>query len=362
VKYFLIVGEASGDLHASNLIKAIKAIDDEAKFQYWGGNLMQKQGGTLLKHYRDLAFMGFWEVLVNIFSILRNFKQCKRDIKAFNPDVVILVDYPGFNLRMAKFISKQNIKVFYYISPQVWAWKESRVNQIKKTVDKMFVILPFEKEFYLRHNYEVDFVGHPLLDAIDSSQGAETAAGKKRIAIVPGSRVQEVSSMLPVMLSVKSQYPNHEFVIAGVSSIPQHIYEQYVSEQRGISIEYDKFDSVLKRAEAALIASGTATLQAALLKVPLVVCYRGSAFSYLIARRLINTEYISLVNLIMGKEVVTELIQDQFNRVSLKHELDKLLKEESRQAMLNEFHLLREKLGEPGASTRAAELMLGYLR
>jgi len=362
VKYFLIVGEASGDLHASNLIKELKAGDAEAVFQFWGGNLMEKHGGTLLKHYRELAFMGFWEVLVNIFTILRNFKQCKRDILTFNPDVVILVDYPGFNLRMARFASKHYLKVFYYISPQVWAWKESRVHQIKKTVDKMFVILPFEKEFYNRYNYNVDFVGHPLLDAIADGEVRETSQEKPIIAIVPGSRTQEISRMLPVMVSIKDQYPNHRFVIAGVSSVSSDIYQQFLSEQDEISVEYDNFDSVLNRAEAALITSGTATLQAALLKVPLVVCYKGSFFSYFIAKRLINTEFISLVNLIMGKEIVAELIQGQFNKMSLKQELDKLLQEGPKQEMLNEFNSLRYKLGGPGASAKAAGLMLGYLK
>ena len=362
MKYYIIAGEASGDLHASNLMRELKVRDASADFRFWGGDLMQAQGGALVKHYRDLAFMGFWEVLINIFTILANFKLCRSDMLMYKPDVVILIDYPGFNLRMAKFASKRGFKVFYYISPQVWAWKKSRVNLIKKTVDHMFVILPFEEEFYKELDYKVDFVGHPLLDAIEIGDHLSANGDKPTIAIAPGSRKQEISRMLPVMLSLKEDYPDHDFVVAGVSTIGKDIYESYLSEDSGISIEYDDFDGILRRAQAALVTSGTATLQTALFKVPLVVCYKGSYFSYLIAKQLIETPFISLVNLIMGREIVAELIQSDFNRAMLKSELDKLLVQENSDRIRKDFELLHERLGGRGASAKTAELMLEYLK
>jgi len=362
VKYFIIVGEASGDLHASNLMKALKAQDADADFRFWGGDLMEKQGGTLLKHYRDLAFMGFWEVLINLFAILGNFKSCKRSILEYNPHVVILVDYPGFNLRMAGWAKKRGLRVFYYISPQVWAWKPKRVHQIKRSVNRMFVILPFEREFYEGYDYKVDFVGHPLLDAIGDRRPEVRAGEKPIIAIVPGSRAQEISRMLPVMLSLKNDYPDHKFVIAGVSTVSRNIYDQHQNAGSEVSIVFDDLEGVLRNADVALVTSGTATLQTALLKVPLVVCYKGSFFSYIIARQLIKTAYISLVNLIMGREVVKELIQNEFTKERLKQELDPLLKGGRREKMLKDFDLLNEKLGGPGASAKTAELMLGYLK
>ena len=362
MKYFIIVGEASGDLHASNLMKALKAQDADADFRFWGGDLMEKQGGTLLKHYRDLAFMGFWEVLINLFAILGNFKSCKRSILEYNPHVVILVDYPGFNLRMAGWAKKRGLRVFYYISPQVWAWKPKRVHQIKRSVNRMFVILPFEREFYEGYDYKVDFVGHPLLDAIGDRRPEVRAGEKPIIAIVPGSRAQEISRMLPVMLSLKNDYPDHKFVIAGVSTVSRNIYDQHQNAGSEVSIVFDDLEGVLRNADVALVTSGTATLQTALLKVPLVVCYKGSFFSYIIARQLIKTAYISLVNLIMGREVVKELIQNEFTKERLKQELDPLLKGGRREKMLKDFDLLNEKLGGPGASAKTAELMLGYLK
>ena len=362
MKYYLIVGEASGDLHASNLMKELKVQDAQADFKFWGGDLMQEQGGTLAKHYRDLAFMGFWEVLINIFTILKNFRVCKRDILNYNPDVVVLVDYPGFNLRMAKFASKNNFKVFYYISPQLWAWNESRVHQIKKWVDRMFVILPFEKDFYARFDYEVDFVGHPLLDTFQQKPMGSNEDDKPVIAIVPGSRAQEISRMLPVMLSLRKDYPEYSFVISGVSSVNKRIYLNNIPDKSDISVVYDDLDSVLLMSSVALVTSGTATLQTALLNVPLVVCYKGNFFSYLIAKQLIKTEFISLVNLIMGKEIVAELIQGNFNRTTLKRELDQLLNSEKGTELRSNFDQLREKLGGRGASAKTAELMVGYLK
>jgi len=343
-------------------MKALKAQDADADFQFWGGDLMEAQGGTLLKHYRDLAFMGFWEVLINLFTILVNFKSCKRSILEYNPHVVILVDYPGFNLRMAAWAKKRSLKVFYYISPQVWAWKPKRVHQIKKAVDRMFVILPFEREFYAGYDYDVDFVGHPLLDAVGDRKQEVEAGEKSIIALVPGSREQEISRMLPVMLSLQNDYPNHKFVVAGVSTVNRDIYEQHLKLGADFAIQFDNLEGILRSADVALVTSGTATLQTALLKIPLVVCYKGSFFSYIIAKQLIKTKYISLVNLIMDREVVAELIQSDFNREMLKRELDGLLKGERRKKMLQDFKLLNEKLGGPGASSKTAELMLGYLK
>jgi len=369
MKYYIIAGEASGDLHASNLIKELKNLDENAHFRCWGGDLMKKQGAELVKHYRDLAFMGFWEVLLNLFAILKNIRFCKKDIKSYDPDVLILVDYPGFNLRIAKFAHLLNYKVFYYISPQLWAWKQSRVKLIRKVVDRMFVILPFEKKFYKRFNYEVDFIGHPLLDVIDFNQGEISGQDYgRKIAILPGSRKQEISRMLPVMLSLKPHYPNHKFVIAGTSSISREFYDKYLEElsidaKNGIEIVFDKAYDVLRSAEVALVTSGTATLETALLNIPEVVCYKGGGFSYLIAKYLIKTKYISLVNLMMDKEVVKELIQYDFNTKMLRQELDKLLNnKENRDSMLNDFSLLKEKLGGKGASSVAANLMIKYLK
>ncbi|HIA35437.1 MAG TPA: lipid-A-disaccharide synthase [Flavobacteriales bacterium] len=369
MKYYIIAGEASGDLHASNLIKELKLLDGNAQFRCWGGDLMQVQGAILAKHYRDLAFMGFWEVLRNIFTIIKNIRFCKKDIKSFDPDVLILVDYPGFNLRIAKFAHLLNYKVFYYISPQLWAWKQSRVKLIRKVVDRMFVILPFEKDFYKGFDFEVDFVGHPLLDAInlDSAESVNKALSKQ-IAILPGSRKQEISKMLPVMLSIKPHYPDHRFVIAGTSSVPKKFYDEYMKDpagnmQGGVDIVFDKTYDVLRSSEAALVTSGTATLETALLNVPEVVCYKSSAFSFFIAKYLIKTNYISLVNIMMEKEVVKELIQFEFNADMLRKELDRLVNDNVyREKMLNNFIALKEKLGGSGASSNAASLMIKYLR
>ncbi|OPC02997.1 lipid-A-disaccharide synthase [Elizabethkingia meningoseptica] len=365
MKYYLIAGEASGDLHGSNLMKSITKKDANAEFRFWGGNLMEAQGGTLVKHYRDLAFMGFAEVVQNLGTILGNIKFCKKDIQEYKPDVLILIDYPGFNLRIAKFANSLGIRVVYYISPQIWAWKESRVEIIKKYVDDMLVILPFEKNFYKKHNVDAHFVGHPLLDAIhnlpeldiEKFKADNNLPEKEIIALLPGSRKQEVEKMLQMMLSVRPFFPEYQFVIAGAPSLEREFYEQYVDDQ--VHFVSNKTYDLLRCSKAALVTSGTATLETALLNVPEVVCYRGSQISYEIAKRLVkHIKYICLVNLIMDKEVVKELIQKDLNTDNLKKELSLILSGENRERILNEYHVLCETLGGSGASDEAAELIV----
>jgi len=371
MKYYLIAGEASGDLHASNLMKEIKILDTEADFRFWGGDLMKKQGGELVKHYRDLAFMGFVEVLLNIGEIAGNLKFCKQDIRKFQPDVVILVDYPGFNLRIARFLKASAIRVFYYISPQLWAWKSSRIKTIKKNVDKMFVILPFEKEFYAKHGYQVDFIGHPLLDLLsDQSQQIDRESfiyqnhldQRPIIALLPGSRRQEIAKMLGIMLQAREDFPDFQFVVGGVPSIPPEFYRK-CSKHIPLSIVNNQTYDLLRLADAAMVTSGTATLETALIGTPQVVCYKGSLLSYWIARMIVHVKFISLVNLIMDKRIVTELIQKNLTRRNLVIELKKILTgKESRETILKDYSLLKEKLGGAGASAKAARLMVQYLR
>jgi lipid-A-disaccharide synthase len=364
MKYYIIAGEASGDLHASNLMKELKALDPSAVFRCWGGDLMKDQGAELVKHYRDLAFMGFTEVLMNIRTIFRNIDFCKNDLRAHRPDVLILVDYPGFNLRIAEFAKAEGIRVFYYISPQVWAWKQGRVHKIKKIVDRMFVILPFEKEFYERFDYKVDFVGHPLLDAVSKYTDAEKSLpvndDENVIALLPGSRKQEISVMLPLMLSMRTHYPQYRFIVAGAPSQPESFYRQLMPGS-DVPVVFGQTYALLKRSRVALVTSGTATLETALFGVPEVVCYKGGKISYLIARQLIKVKYISLVNLIMGREIVKELIQDELNEKNLKQELDKILDGPVRTKMLADLDELKKKLGGAGASATAAKLMITYL-
>ncbi|MEN4758835.1 lipid-A-disaccharide synthase [Chryseobacterium sp. C39-AII1] len=365
MKYYIIAGEASGDLHGSNLMKALKEKDPRSEFRFWGGDLMKAQGGTLVKHYRDLAFMGFLEVAMNLRTILNNIKFCKEDIKNHQPDVLILVDYPGFNLRIAKFAKELGIKVIYYISPQLWAWKEGRVEIIKKYVDEMMVILPFEEDFYKKHGVHSHFVGHPLLDAISTLQDisvenfkAEHQLNEKEIiALLPGSRAQEVEKMLEIMLSVRPYFKEYQFVIAGAPSLPKEFYQKYVDDN--VHFVSNKTYDLLRCSKAALVTSGTATLETALLNIPEVVCYRGSKISYAIAKRLVkNIKYISLVNLIMDREVVKELIQNDLNTNNLVEELKKILETDKRSQVLADYELLREKLGGKGASENAAEVIL----
>lgn len=366
MKYYIIAGEASGDLHASNLMKSILKKDSNAEFRFWGGDLMQKVAGTApVKHYKELAFMGFLEVAKNLNTILKNIKFCKTDIENYQPDVLILVDYPGFNLRIAAFAKSLGIKVVYYISPQLWAWKESRVEKIQKFVDEMLVILPFEKAFYKKHKIDAHFVGHPLLDAISDLEPIDIAKFKNEnslnekeiIALLPGSREQEVGKMLDLMLSVRPYFRDYQFVIAGAPSLPKSFYEKYVDEN--VHFVSNKTYDLLRSSKAALVTSGTATLETALLNIPEVVCYRGSRISYEIGKRLIkNIKYISLVNLIMDREIVTELIQENLTTKNLVAELNKILGGTKREEILNNYALLREKLGGKGASDHAAEVIV----
>ena len=367
MKYYLIAGEASGDLHGSNLINALKNEDAKADFRVWGGDLMQNSGANLVKHYRDLAFMGFLEVVKNLRTILGNIDFCKKDILAFQPDVLILIDYPGFNLRIAKWAKKQNIRVFYYISPQIWAWHTSRVHQIKQNIERMFVILPFEKDFYKKYQYEVDFVGHPLLDAVKNFKSNpgffkknNIDTDKKIIALLPGSRKQEISKLLPEMLSVVDYFPDYQFVIAGAPAMSEAFYKTFLQE-KNIKIVFNDTYNVLKNAHAALVTSGTATLETALFSVPEVVCYKGSNVSYQIAKRLISIKYISLVNLIADKKIVTELIQNECNTHQIKTELSKIIAGNERAEMLQNYADLHVLLGESGASEKTAKLMFQYL-
>lgn len=370
MKYYIIAGEASGDLHGSNLMKALLVEDPEAEIRFWGGDLMQKVGGTLVKHYRELAFMGFIEVVFNLKTILNNIKICKKDISEFQPDVIIFIDYPGFNMRIAKWAKELGYKTHYYISPQIWAWKENRINAIKQDVDKMFVILPFEKSFYEdKHHFPVDFVGHPLIDAIQNQPAFDEALFRKEnnlgekpiIAVLPGSRKQEITKMLSVMLSVVDDFQDYEFVIAGAPSQEYEFYQQFL-KNKNIAFVSNKTYDLLRSSTAALVTSGTATLETALFKVPEVVCYKGSEVSYQIAKRIITLKYISLVNLIMDQEVVTELIQGECNKKRIKEELQKLLEPEYRKKVLHDYDVLEQKLGGIGASKKTAELIVADLK
>lgn len=365
MKYYIIAGEASGDLHAANLMRALKKVDTNAKFRFWGGDLMEREGGKPVKHYRDLAFMGFVEVILNLRTILRNISFCKQDISNWQPDVIIFVDYPGFNLRIAKWARKQGLKTHFYVSPQIWAWKENRIKDIQRDIDEMYVILPFEKEFYEeKHNFKVHFVGHPLIDAVARKAPVDIEKFKMEynlderpvIALLPGSRKQEISKMLKVMLSITDDFPRYQFVIAGAPSQDPEFYHPYI-KKKNVHLVMNKTYDVLSLSSAALVTSGTATLETALFKVPEVVCYKGSFISYEIAKRVINLDYISLVNLIMEREVVKELIQADFNRKNLRKELKKILSEEHRKRIFSDYHELETRLGGTGASEKTAELI-----
>lgn len=370
MKYYLIAGEASGDLHGSNLLKALREEDPQLECRAWGGDLLQESGATLVKHYRDLAFMGFIEVVKNLRTILRNLDFCKQDILQFQPDVLILIDYPGFNLRIAKWAKQNGIRVFYYISPQIWAWHTSRIHGIKASVERMFVILPFEKAFYARYGMDVDFPGHPLLDVTDHFQSDPAFRERNQlgpepiIALLPGSRRQEISRMLPVYLAVIPHFPDYQFVIAGAPSIPDTFYhnllDQSSSRQRAKLLTGQTYQ-ILSHAHAALVTSGTATLETALFKVPEVVCYKGNPLSFLIARRLVNVRFISLVNLILDRLIVTELIQQECATERIASELKRLLDPAHRMQLKEDYAELIQALGTTGASQRAAKAMVAYL-
>ncbi len=366
MKYYIISGEASGDLHASNLAKQLFLADPKAQIRAWGGDLLRKTGATVVKDYKDLAFMGFVEVALHLKKILKNLSFCKKDILDFLPDVVILVDYPGFNLRLAKFLHTKKIKVFYYISPQVWAWKKSRVKIIKQYVDEMFVILPFEQDFYKKYDIHVHYFGHPLLDVvrqypIQTTNFKQTNQLDNRpiIAILPGSRKQEILRMLPTMLKITKYFTEYQFVIAGI----ENHKNLYINSQ-GIKVVYNQTYNLLASSYAALVTSGTATLETALFNVPQVVCYKGNFFSYLIAKHLISgIKYISLVNLIADDNVVTELIQKEMNVDCVKKELEKILPDNQyRNQMLKAYQNLHQQLGDGFASKYIAEKIIELLK
>ena len=368
MKYYIIAGEASGDLHGSNLIKELKKLDASAIIRCWGGDKMQQAGGELVKHYRELAFMGFWEVLKNIFTILRNLKFCKKDIEQFQPDVLILIDYPGFNLRIAKWAKQKGLRIVYYISPQVWAWKENRVKMMKETIDKMIVILPFEKDYFKnKWNWDVEYVGHPLVEVVESEKSkvkSQKISDKEIIALLPGSRKQEILKKLPVMLEVSKAFPSYQFIVAKAPGLDDNFYSHLLNPYNNVSAVSGKTYDLLMQAKAALVTSGTATLETALFGVPEVVCYKGSFLSYEIGRRLVKVKYISLVNLIMDKLVVTELIQHDMNVKNLEHELKELLTNEGQIFQLKKDYAdLKGRLSQNGpdsyrgASAKAAHLI-----
>ena len=368
MKYYLIAGEASGDLHGSNLMKAIKLEDPEADFQYFGGDMMNAEGGVLTKHYSEMAFMGFVEVIANLSKILQNIKKAEQDILGFKPDVIILIDFPGFNMRIAKFAKTEGIKVFYYISPKVWAWNQKRVLKIKRYVDRMFCILPFEVNFYKSWGMEVDYVGNPLLDAIalnkndDQFKVNNDLDVRPIIALLPGSRKQELDRVLPEMIKTAASFPEYQFVIAGAPTFSLHDYAKYIGD-RNIPVIFNATYNLLLNSRAAVVTSGTATLETALLKIPQVVVYKGNPVSIAIARMLVNIKFISLVNLVMDAAIVKELIQQDCNPITMSEELDLLLNDHLyRTGMLINYDELAEKMGSPGASQRAAKLMVAYLK
>ncbi|MEO9891114.1 lipid-A-disaccharide synthase [Aurantibacter sp.] len=367
MKYYIIAGEASGDLHGSNLIKALRAEDSNADIRCWGGNLMESAGAHLVKHYKELAFMGFLEVIMNLGRISKNIKFCKADIAEFKPDAIIFIDYSGFNLRIAKWAKVNHYNTNYYISPQIWASREGRIESIKRDINKMHVILPFEKEFYeKKHQYKVNFVGHPLIDAIHNSpkpddENFRTSNNldpiKPIIALLPGSRKQEVEKMLELMLSVVEHFNDYQFVIAGAPSLEDDFYKTFINGKNINFVSNQTYD-LLSLSYAALVTSGTATLETALYKVPQVVCYRANWLSYQIAKRIITLDYISLVNLIMDKEVVKELIQNDLTTKNLKKELNSILDGSKRTQQIEAYFELEKKLGGKGASSNTAKSII----
>lgn len=368
MRYYLIAGERSGDLHGANLLKAIHEQDPQAVCRAWGGEQMQAAGATLVRHYRETAFMGLGTVIRNLFKIRGFLKECEADLLEFRPDVLILIDYAGFNMRMARFAKQHGLRTFYYISPKVWAWNQSRALKIKAYVDKLFVIFPFEVDFFRQFDYEAQYVGNPLLDAIRAFE-PNTSFGREHqldsrpvVALLPGSRRQEVASMLPVMLSIVRQFPDYQFVVARVSNLPETLYAEYLAAFPEVRQVQDASYDLLSVAHAALVTSGTATLETALFKVPQVVCYRTGALTYWVGRWLIKVKYLSLVNLILNKAAVPELIQSTFNTDELASQLSGILAGKARSQQLSDYAQLAKLVGEPGASERAGSLMVSLLR
>lgn len=365
-KLYIISGEASGDLHGANVMKELYAQQPDIDIRFWGGDKMQAVGGVMAKHIRELAFMGFVEVLRNIRTIFKNIRFCKEDIERYQPDALLLIDYPGFNMRIAKWAKKKGIKVYFYISPTVWAWKENRVKAIRRDVFKLFCIFPFEVDFYKKHDYEIEYVGHPLFDEIEQYQAREeqplilkkNPENKPIIAIVPGSRKQELKTKLPVMLPLVERYPDYHFVIAGAPNLDLELYESIVQDAN-VEIVFNQMYPLLKQAKAAVVTSGTATLETALFEVPQVVCYIGNAISYQIAVRLVHVKYISIVNLILDKPAVLELIQNDCKTDKIDAELKSLLLDENRRKqVLDDYQTLKNSLGKGGASKKVAQSLL----
>lgn len=371
MKYYIIAGEVSGDLHASYLMKEIRREDPDAEFRFWGGDQMQSQGGEMVKHIRELAFMGFVEVVANLKTILSNLKLCKKDILEYQPDALILVDYPGFNLRIAKFAYKHNIKTFYYISPKVWAWKKGRIKTMQKVLTKLFIIFPFEKEFYKRYDFDVEYVGNPLLDEIydyrkniDKEDFLEEygLGDKPIIALLPGSRKQEIKTLLPIQTKLIEKYPEFDFIIAGISTFPRSYYERYMENPESL-IVFDRTYSILNVAHAAVVCSGTATLETAIFNVPELVCYKANPISFAIGKMLVDLKYISLVNIILNKLAVVELLQSDWNEDALQEEFRNIaFDEQYRAEMFMEYTNLRSLLGDSGASYKVANSIIECLR
>ncbi len=374
MKYYLIAGEASGDLHASNLMKALKEADNQAEFRFWGGELMQSVGGTLVKHYKETAFMGFIPVLLHLPDIIRHLRLCKKDLLDWRPDVVILVDYPGFNLKIAEFAKRNGIRTFYYISPKIWAWKEGRIKNIKRDIDEMFSILPFEVDFYNRHHYPIHYVGNPCVDAVntfrtDYKQDFQQFCqenhleDKPMIALLAGSRKQEIKDNLAPMIEAVKSFPDYQAVIAAAPGIDRDYYLPYIKE--GVKVVFGQTYALLSHATAALVTSGTATLETALFDVPQVVCYYtplGKLIAFL-KKYFLKVQYISLVNLIAGKEVVTELVADKMTVINMRKELAEILPEGNKRVkQLSEYKRLQKQLGQENASQRAAKKMVELLK
>ena len=364
MKYYIIAGEASGDLHGSKIMESIKKLDKDAKFRFWGGEKMKRVGGEIVRNVNQLSFMGFWEVLININTILKNISFCKGDIDAYQPDKIIYIDYPGFNMEIAKWAKKKGFQNHFYISPQIWAWKESRIKKIKRDIDSMYVILPFEKDYYKqRHNLDVHYVGHPLVEIINEEKTNKDLLPikltKPVIALLPGSRKQEIKKMLPVFKSITHYFSDYEFIIAGVQSISKEWYDEILKDYK-VKIVYNRTYNLLKKSTAAIVTSGTATLETALFNVPQIVCYKSSLISYLVGKLFIKLKFISLVNIIMGREIVKELIQKDCSKRNIIAELSHLLKKENILNLKKEYKLLRDRLGKEETSLKVAKLITKF--
>ena len=368
MKYYLIAGERSGDLHGSNLIKELLSHDPQAEIRCWGGDLMEQSGGSLVVHYRNLSFMGIWEVFKNLLTIKKYLDFCKKDLQEFRPDVLVLIDYPGFNLRIAEFAAKQKIKTCYFISPKLWAWNQKRAKKIKRYVDRMFVILPFEKQFYQKYEYQVTYVGNPLVQTVASfeaePQGLEDLRSESRpiVAILPGSRAQEISHMLEVMLALVPEFPQYKFVLAAVDNVPTEYYQQ-AQKTKDVTVLTNKAYDLLSIASAAIVTSGTASLETALFNVPQIVCYKTSWVTYLVGKVLIKVPFLSLVNLIAEAQVVPELIQKEYNRQAVSDHLKNIMQDgPGRNQQLAGYRKVKTLLGNKKASQETARLIIDYLK